>query len=79
MTSFVRLMAAGPTFFLSAWLLMLFAGATAQDAGFRPFGYTTAMVVTIGLWLVLAPAIGAIAQSDRRGKRKEPRPQRDGE
>ncbi len=80
MTSFVRLMAAGPTFFLSAWLLMLFGGATAQDVGIRPFGYTTAMVVTIGLWLVLGPAISAIARPEHRhGKRKEPRPQRDGE
>ncbi len=76
MTSFARLMAAGPTFFLSAWLLMLFAGATAQDVGIRPFGYTTAMVVTIGLWLVLAPAISAIAQQTGRDKCAKPGPRR---
>ena len=75
MTSFFRLMAAGPTFFLSAWLLMLFAGGVAQDVGIRPFGYSTAMVVTIGLWLVLAPAIGAVARPAGRGKRPKPHPQ----
>lgn len=79
MTNFFRLMAAGPTFFLSAWLLMLFAGGTAQDVGIRPFGYTTAMVVTIGLWLVLAPAIGAIARPADSGKCRKPDPRRSGE
>ena len=79
MTSFVRLVAAGPTFFLSAWLLMLFAGGAAKDVGIRPFGYTTAMVVTIGLWLVLAPAISAIARPTRHGKSKKTRPPQDGE
>jgi hypothetical protein len=59
--SYMRLIAAGPLFFVSAWLLMLFAGATDRDIGIRPFGYLTAMVATIGLWLVLAPAIGAVS------------------
>jgi hypothetical protein len=78
-TSFLRLMAAGPTFFVSAWLLMLFAGGTAQDVGIRPFGYTTAMVVTIGLWLVLAPAISAIARPPGQDKCDKPQRQADGE
>lgn len=66
MGSFFRLFAAGPAFFLSAWILMLFAGAVAADVGIRPFGYLSSMVVTIGLWLVLAPAIGAIARAKKR-------------
>jgi hypothetical protein len=61
-SDFFRLFAAGPAFFVSAWLLMIFAGVVASDVGIRPFGYLTAMVVTIGLWLTLAPAIGAIAR-----------------
>ncbi|HEX9035013.1 MAG TPA: hypothetical protein VF834_24490, partial [Streptosporangiaceae bacterium] len=61
---------AGPTFFLSAWVLMLFAGATASDVGIQPFGYLTSMVVTIALWLTLAPAVGAIARVGR-GQRKK--------
>jgi len=67
MEAFFKLVAAGPLFFVSAWLLMIFAGITASDVGIRPFGYVTAMVVTIGLWLTLAPAIGAIGRS-RPGK-----------
>jgi hypothetical protein len=69
MEAFFRLLAAGPMFFVSAWLLMIFAGITASDVGIRPFGYVTSMVVTIGLWLTLAPAIGAIGRS-KTGKDK---------
>jgi hypothetical protein len=61
MHPYSRLPAAGLMFFVSSWLLMIFAGITWNDVGIRPFGYTTSMVVTIGLWLVVAPAIGAIA------------------
>lgn len=60
--NFFRLVAAGPFFFVSAWLLMIFAGIVATDVGIRPFGYLTSMVATIGLWLVLAPAVGAVAR-----------------
>ena len=61
-SAFFKLVAAGPLFFVSAWLLMLFAGATYADVGIAPFGYLTSMVVTIGLWLTVAPAIGAAAK-----------------
>ncbi len=62
MNSFARLVTAGPLFFVSAWLLMIFAGIVGTDVGIHPFGYITSMVATIGLWLVLAPAIGAVTQ-----------------
>jgi hypothetical protein len=62
MNDFFRLIAAGPFFFVSAWLLMIFAGIVDTDVGIRPFGYLTSMVVTIALWLTLAPAVGAIAR-----------------
>jgi hypothetical protein len=71
MDSFFRLVAAGPMFFVSSWLLMLFAGIVGGDMGIRPFGYVTSMVVTIGLWLVLAPAIGAVGRANpAKGKGK---------
>jgi hypothetical protein len=70
MDSFFRLVAAGPMFFVSAWLLMLFAGIVGTDVGIRPFGYVTSMVVTIGLWLTLAPAIGAVGRGPAKGKGK---------
>ena len=59
MDDFFKIVAAGPAFFVSAWLLMLFAGTV------QPFGYLTSMVVTIALWLTLAPAIGAIARTGK--------------
>ena len=70
MGAFFRLIAAGPLFFVSAWLLMIFAGIVAVDVGIHPFGYVTSMVVTIGLWLTLAPAIGAVSRSPAKAKRQ---------
>ena len=53
---------------------MIFAGVAASDVGIKPIGYTTSMVVTIRLWLVIAPAVGAIAGSpgSKPGKRATP-------
>ena len=59
-------MTAGPLFFVSAWVLMIGAGIVAHRVGIHRFGYITAMEVTIGLWLVLAPAIGAVAGGRRK-------------
>ena len=36
--AFFKLIAAGPLFFVSAWLLMLFAGIVGEDVGILPFG-----------------------------------------
>jgi hypothetical protein len=66
MRPYFALPAAGVFFFVSAWLLMLFAGILHEEIGIRPFGYGTALVATIGLWLVVAPAIAAIASGSRR-------------
>jgi hypothetical protein len=63
MDAFFKLLAAGPLFFVSAWLLMIFAGIVGADVGIQPFGFVTSMVVTIALWLALAPAIGAVARA----------------
>jgi hypothetical protein len=73
MDAFFKIIAAGPMFFVSAWLLMIFAGIAGiagGDVGIRPFGYVTSMVVTIGLWLTLAPAIGAVARTSGGTKRE---------
>ncbi|HET9730873.1 MAG TPA: hypothetical protein VFR41_15685 [Acidimicrobiia bacterium] len=66
MSSFFSLPAGGAGFFLSAWLLMIFAGIVHTDVGIKAFGYGTSMVATIGLWLVIAPAAGAIAGTRSR-------------
>jgi hypothetical protein len=65
-SDFFRLVTAGPLFFVSAWLLMIFAGIVGTDVGIKPFGYLTSMVVTIGLWLVVVPAAGAVARVGKK-------------
>jgi hypothetical protein len=40
----------------------VFAGIAFKDLGVHPIGYETSMVVTIGLWLTVAPAIGAVSR-----------------
>lgn len=71
MEGFFRLPAAGLAFFLSAWLLMIFAGLVWRDVGIRPFGYATAMLLTIGLWLVMVPAVSAVAGTQGRKRREK--------
>ena len=66
MAAFFRLPGAGLLFFASAWLLMIFAGIVADDIGIKPFGYPTSMIATIGMWLVIAPAAGAIVGSKKK-------------
>ena len=66
MRNIIGILAAGPAFFVSAWVLMLFAGVVDIDVGIRPFGYITSMIVTIALWLTMAPVIGSISRVGRR-------------
>ena len=51
--------AAGLGFFFSAWLTMIFWGIVAPGLNVVTIGYPTAMLVTIGVWLVIAPLVGA--------------------
>jgi hypothetical protein len=69
---FGSIVAAGPMFFFSAWIMMMFAGVVHDEIGISPFGYADSMKVTIGLWLVVAPLLGAAASSRRwqKGKKK---------
>ena len=54
---------AGVSFFFSAWLMMIFWGIVAPDLGIDTIGYTKAMLITIALWLVVAPLIAASLKS----------------
>ncbi len=56
---FFAIPAAGLGFFFSSWLTMIFWGIIAEDVGGEKIGYTTAMLVTIALWLAVAPLIAA--------------------
>ena len=50
---------AGAGFFFSAWLTMIFWGIVAPDIGVEKIGYPMAMLITIAIWLIVAPLIAA--------------------
>ena len=54
---------------LSAWFLMLFAGVIADDTGLIAFGYGTAIVATLGLWLTVAPLGGGFPFGRRMARK----------
>ena len=66
MCNFLKLVTAGPLFFVSSWVLMIFAGIVHSGVGILPFGYVTSMIATIGLWLCVAPAIGAVSRGRKQ-------------
>jgi hypothetical protein len=57
---------AGVSFFFSAWVLMLFAGVINPWLGLKTVSYVESMVITIALWIVVAPLVAAVAGSRRR-------------
>ena len=61
-----RIPAAGAGFFLSAWIAMLFWGIIAPEFGIKTVGYIMSMVITIALWLVVAPLAAAVAGKRQR-------------
>ena len=63
---YFNILAAIPGFFLSSLVLMLLWGAIAPDFGVAKIGYVTAMLITITLWLTVAPLAAA---SGRRSKK----------
>ena len=65
MKNFLRLITAGPMFFVSSWVLMIFTGIVHRHVGILPFGYETSMIMTIGLWLAIAPAIAAVSRGQK--------------
>ena len=44
MTAFVKVLFAGPLFFVGSWILMIFAGVEYHDLVIRPVEYVTPMV-----------------------------------
>jgi hypothetical protein len=61
---YFRILAAIPGFFLSSFFLMLLWGVIAPDFGIVTISYIKAMLVTITLWLAVAPL--AVAGRKRR-------------
>ncbi|MFC2018521.1 hypothetical protein ACFLU4_01015 [Chloroflexota bacterium] len=56
---YFSILGAIPGFFLSSYFVMLLWGVIAPDLGLDKIGYVTAMLVTITLWLAVAPLAAA--------------------
>ncbi len=56
---YFSIMAAIPGFFLSSFIFMLLWGVIAPDFGLDTIGYSMAMLITITLWLAVAPLAAA--------------------
>tara|TARA_B100001750_G_C15426529_1_gene555833 strand:- start:307 stop:522 length:216 start_codon:yes stop_codon:yes gene_type:complete len=49
-------------FFLNSWLTMLFVDISGGELGLSAISYTSAMLVTIGIWVVIAPIVFLISR-----------------
>ena len=67
--SIIAIPTAGLSFFFSAWIIMVFWGILAEDVGVNTVSYPGAMLVTIALWIALAPLIGSMGKRYARGGR----------
>ena len=56
---YFRILGAIPGFFLSSFILMLLWGVIAPNFGTETIGYPMAMLITITLWLAVAPLAAA--------------------
>ena len=61
---YFAILAAIPGFFLSSFIFMLLWGVIAPDLGLDKVNYPMAMLITITLWLAVAP----LAAATRRRK-----------
>ncbi len=56
---YFRIMAAIPGFFLSSFFFMLLWGVIAPKLGIVDINYVTSMLITITLWIAIAPLAAA--------------------
>ena len=59
MFGYFTILAAIPGFFLSSFILMLLWGVIAPEVGIEKIDYVMSMLVTITLWLAVAPLVAA--------------------
>ncbi len=62
---YFMILAAIPGFFLSSLFVMLFSKVIAPNFGIQPIGYSLSMLITIALWVAVAPLVAA----GRKGRR----------
>jgi len=65
---YFTILAAIPGFFLSSFIVMLLWGVIAPDFGIQSIDYPMAMLITIALWLAVAPLAAAGRRVKRFGK-----------
>ena len=63
---YFNVLAAIPGFFLSSLILMLLWGVIAPDFGVAKIDYVTAMLITITLWLTVAPLAAAAGRRSKK-------------
>ncbi len=56
---YFRILAAIPGFFLSSFFFMLLWGVIAPKIGLTSINYPTSMLITITLWIAVAPLAAA--------------------
>ena len=59
---YFTILAAIPGFFLSSFILMLLWGVIATKFGVQTIDYVMAMLITITLWLAVAPLAAAASR-----------------
>jgi hypothetical protein len=59
MMGYFTILAAIPGFFLSSFFFMLLWDAIAPKIGLGDINYVTSMLVTITLWIAIAPLVAA--------------------
>jgi len=59
MFGYFTILAAIPGFFLSSFIFMLLWGVIVPNFGIEKIGYPMAMLITITLWLAVAPLAAA--------------------
>ncbi len=63
---YFRILTAIPGFFLSSFILMLLWGIIDQNFGIEKIGYPVAILITITLWLAVAPLAAAAGRRVKR-------------
>jgi len=59
MFGYFRILSAIPGFFISSLILMALWGVIASKLGLEKIDYVMAMLITITLWLAVAPLVAA--------------------
>lgn len=63
---YFTILAAIPGFFLSSFFFMLLWGVVAPELGWQTIGYPLAMLMTVTLWIAVAPLTAAAVRSGRK-------------